>query len=293
MKISKILFGAAILFIAAAVFSCKEEESLSLMGTENVKNLQAFKGDTVRAKEVDDLLMNTLGNSQFEQILSDAFDNAYKIAYASSKKIDTTQKSTSTDVKLDDVSELKKLTNVDRASIKGKVSVKASSNKPIKETYANLYSSKVSKGDYLSQSGSGKITYAITDGFYQVPGNYWSSSKYFIAGYITIEITESGKNTVTDATNTERIEYSGSSSSTTRVAASVSIYSDSGVGGKFTLSSSSENSGKSRSADSSYGSLSSDIVVYDNNNKKVFTIRGSAADDYLRGFDLSIYNVLY
>jgi len=287
MKISKILFGAAILVIAVTVFSCGGDDGgISLIGIEKVSSLQALPSDTktvTNEYDIETLLSNTVGSSTFRSMLNSALNSVYSnLPSDSSSNTDLSSKSYSISKKIDDSTELKKSANVALASIKGNVSGKISSNRTLTDIF---FGSSLVNGDYYSSSKSGKITYAITDGYYQISS--YSTTKYYISGFITIDESGSKKDTLKDK---EKNVYESSSNSTKKVSVTVAIYSEDSskerTGGKFTLAYSNEYSGSSRYANGSSSSITSDILVYNDAGKLVETIKGDEASSYLYSYSI-------
>jgi len=316
MRISKVILGAAILLLAVAVFSCKDDEGLGLPGTEDVKDLPAFDGSAVTTVSEAEDLLNQLKSSEFKNALSEAYQTAYSkaflLAYGMSESSYTLSKLSETSidisVKIDD--------NIPSTGtgigIKGSHNQELSSNKPFSYWYNNSdsYSSNGAKGDKLSASESYDVSFTFVSGSgaYEYTKNYYQSSSYYsysdkikykIAGFITVEESTDSEANVQDIdTNSLSLITETSSSSEKKVSATVTISSEviPGTssqtqavkkGGKFVLSYATGSSSNGRYVEGSSERIISDIEVYDNSGNLVLTIRGSEAMDYLSGFSFS------
>lgn len=302
MKISKILFVAAVLIFAAALFSCAEDEGLGLPGTKKPGNLQNYVATSTFVKEDEALAaLNAVLRSygSFISMLEDANDDAYRAAFLTKylmspnsyylSKLSETSISVGVDIK-DSVilkTEANKSSGSDviTATIEGSSKSSIKSNKPLSQAYYGSSSYFGLKGDNISYSDSINKTFAITSGWYQ----FGSGTTYKVSGYITVVASENDKTTVKDfiTVNDVIIEDTGNVTYKTSVALSIVATSGSGEtatskGGKFIFSVSGKGGGTSRYYKNSGEVVCSDIVVYDNAGTVAVTIRDDKALDWLK-----------
>jgi len=278
MKITKVLFTAAILVFAIALFSCDDGGGLGLLGAKDVKDLQGFDVDAVADKYEAEQLLKTSGifNSLLS-ILKSADSEAYTAAFLKDYNMNQSsyisskyyEKSISTSVNIDDKEKLKAKANVAIAAINGSSSYSWSSNKSYYELNSYIGSGYAS-GDWRTTKRSFKKTFSITDGFY-------SNSSYKIAGYVTVEGSDSSTYTMVDK---DKGDTANSNSGTYKLSAAVTIIgpitTKAGVtktaGGKYRFSFSDKSSGAQRTTSGKGETIESDIEVYNNKNELLFTI---------------------
>jgi len=291
MKITKILFAAAILILALALFSCGKDDDgggLSLLGTKDVKALQDFDGNLVLENRALNLLTDEVfhdggyiyggsnPSSKFLACLVDANKDVYNAAvkdkttyatkslYFTAEKEEKNNLSPSISVSLkDNDAVLKTKAGVTAASITG-----SSKSSETSSGSASLTSASYSYG----KSNSINKTFAITEGFF-------TSGSYKVAGIITIEASESSKTTTKTSLTTD---YKSESTlkSTVKISAALTISKKdasmtNAEGGKYIISYSIENNSNSRSSNGGGGYIYQDIKVYDNDNALKYTITSS------------------
>jgi hypothetical protein len=293
MKITKVLFTAAILVFAIALFSCDDGGGLGLLGAKGVNELKDLKFNGVPVKDAEeavDLLDDILGYNYntFISMLDKANDNAFNASLATNYSTTSlsnylTGKSSETSITLkvpfDDTEKLRTEANVAEASIKGNSSWSYSSNRPYSVSPAGSYYPSFIEKDYYSKKSSFNKTFSIPKDFYTYTNtDFWSSNtaKYKVAGFVTVQrdynykttlinksdnIWESSDNTTDKMSATLIISKETTSSGTTKT-----------IGGKFRISYSKGSSSSSRASSGKTEEICSDIEVYDNDNKLLFTI---------------------
>ena len=282
MKISKVLFTAAILVFAISLFSCDDGGGgLSLLGEKKVSVLKDFEGTLVAENEAIDLLMRDVfkdssswitntPTSDFMKMLKNANEEVYNAALLEKYKVSSKSTyfsnenykgnlSPSVSVSIDDKEKLKTKANVTAASIKGSSKSSKISSASEATSYTTGYTNSINK------------TFAITDGFYTNGG-------YKVAGIITIEANESSKTTV-KAVSASDSKTESSKSKLTKISAALTISkTTTGKGGKYIISYSFESSGNSRASKGADSFIYSDIKVYDNANELKYTFNSNKYD---------------
>jgi hypothetical protein len=306
MKMTKILFIAAILIFAIALFSCKDEGGLGLPGTQSASKLPAFTETAAPSSEAKSMLNYAL-NLLFIP-LTEANEEAYDAAFKAKNNgqnirtflaANSDKKSITINVPIEDTTILKGKLGVNGASIKGKSDSSGSSNKTIaqiiyildeedEDTRFSLFSDK----DTFSASQTIKKTFEIPD-FYAgtFPStlnaangySYTVTNNIKVAGVITVEGNKSGKVTLKEKIK-NKSESSMGGISKVSVALTItnrtecpsySEYVSKNYGAKITLSSAKEADGKGRYAESSSGYIYSDVKVYGNDNKELYTFNAA------------------
>jgi len=288
MKRTKVILGAILALTLIFCFvSCGDDGGggFGLPSSKSIKSLPKYEGATVTSASQARELWNAVNNNAAffnglkaaeKKAYDDAFDKKYKKSQSSYYEDIREQTKASVSVSIDDNETLKTELNktidsVKEARIKGSSSASFSSNLTLGYTNGLFFwALGGSPGDKISETYSEKRDFNITDGFYTFTtgsGTLFSPYvTYNVTGSISVENYSSYKITYKDKPRDD--EDFGEES---KISVGLTI-SDGTKGAKFRFSAASDNNTYRRKVEEDSQYITSDVEVYDNDNKLIFTL---------------------
>jgi hypothetical protein len=299
----KIVYALTALALVLALAGCKaaEETGLSLPSVKGAKDIQESRELDYSARPVEyESEARTLLDRAFSVIASSEVMSIYDDLYASTFSKDNgrteeafwkaaeDQNSISYSVKIDDANALRKIDTIYMGTIKTSEKYSWSSNMTRKDWYDNPNDIEKGKGDTCSSSGSESQAFAITDGYVAEDYGYGTIYSAKVAGYISKESKWSQKETIKEARVPDRdgdtkeaMKYDYKSDSSRSGSAMLVVtapfydsvkqeYVIKGAKLRFSYASKGKSS---RTAKGNSESVTSDLEVYGDDNKLIYTIK--------------------